>query len=73
MNKAALGIVAVVVAAVAAGAGYWLGQRPSAPVAGASGQAAPGGAPSKAPGMAGPGGGGRAVPAPASRSRWSRS
>jgi membrane fusion protein (multidrug efflux system) len=62
MNKAALGIVAVVVAAVAAGAGYWLGQRPSAPVAGATGQAAPGGAPSKAPGMAGPGGGGAGGP-----------
>jgi len=34
MNKAALGIVAVVVAAVAAGAGYWLGQRPASPMAG---------------------------------------
>ena len=58
MNKAALGIVAVVVAAVAAGAGYWLGQRPSAPAVGASGQAAPGGGTSKAPGAAGGGAGG---------------
>ncbi len=58
MNKAALGIVAVVVAAVAAGAGYWLGQRPSAPVAGASGQTAPGAGAAKAPGAAGGGAGG---------------
>ena len=57
MHKAALGIVAVVVAAVAAGAGYWLGQRPAALQATASGQAAPGGASAKAPGMAGPAGG----------------
>jgi len=62
MNKAALGVVAVVVAAVAAGAGYWLGQRPASPMAGGSGQAAPGGAPAKAPGMAGPGGGGAGGP-----------
>jgi membrane fusion protein (multidrug efflux system) len=58
MNKAALGIVAVVVAAVAAGAGYWLGQRPSAPMAGASGQTAPGAGAAKAPGAAGGGAGG---------------
>ena len=63
MNKAALGIVAVVVAAVAAGAGYWLGQRPASPVAGMSGQGAPGGGPAKATGMAGPGGGGAGGPA----------
>ena len=63
MNKAALGIVAVVVAAVAAGAGYWLGQRPASSMAGLSGQAAPGGGASKAPGMAGPGGGGAGGPA----------
>ena len=63
MNKAALGIVAVVVAAVAAGAGYWLGQRPASPMAGSSGQAAPGGGPAKAPGTAGPGGGGAGGPA----------
>ena len=62
MNKAALGIVAVVVAAAAAAAGYWLGQRPASPMAGVSGQSAPGGAPSKAPGMAGPGGGGAGGP-----------
>ena len=64
MNKAALGIVAVVVAAVAAGAGYWLGQRPSAPVVAASGQAAPGGGASKAPASAGSGGGGPGASVP---------
>ena len=64
MNKAALGIVAVVVAAVAAGAGYWLGQRPSAPVAGASGQTAPGAGAAKAPGAAGGGAGGPAAGVP---------
>ena len=63
MNKAALGIVAVVVAAVAAGAGYWLGQRPASPMAGSSGPAVPGGGPAKATGMAGPGGGGAGGPA----------
>ena len=63
MNKAALGIVAVVVAAVAAGAGYWLGQRPASPMAGSSGPAVPGGGPAKATGMAGPGGGGAGRPA----------
>jgi len=63
MNKAALGIVAVVVAAVAAGTGYWLGQRPASPMAGSSGPAVPGGGPAKATGMAGPGGGGAGRPA----------
>jgi membrane fusion protein (multidrug efflux system) len=62
MNKAALGIVAVVVAAVAAGAGYWLGQRPATPQAGASVQAAQGAGASKAPGSAGAGGPGASVP-----------
>ena len=62
MHKAALGIVAVVVAAVAAGAGYWLGQRPTALPAGAPGQAAPGGTPAKSPGGAGQAGGGAGGP-----------
>ena len=57
MNKAALGVVVALALAAAAGAGYWLGQRPAAGVAGAPGPGAPGSGPPKAPGMAGPGGG----------------
>jgi membrane fusion protein (multidrug efflux system) len=52
MNKAALGALVVLAVAVAAGGGYWLGQRPSATPAAVSGPGA--GAP-KAPGAGGPG------------------
>jgi membrane fusion protein (multidrug efflux system) len=62
MNKAALGVVVALAIAAAAGAGYWLGQRPAATQGAAPATGAPGGAPAKGPGMAGapggPGGGG---------------
>jgi len=63
MNKAALGVVAAIAVAIAAGTGYWLGQRPASIQAGTPGTGVPAGTPSKAPGMAGPGGGGAGGPA----------
>jgi membrane fusion protein (multidrug efflux system) len=58
MNKAVLGVVAALAVAVAAGAGYWLGQRPAATPAGTPGAGAPAAGAAKAPGGAGQGGGG---------------
>jgi membrane fusion protein (multidrug efflux system) len=62
MNKAALGVVVALAIAAAAGAGYWLGQRPAATQGAAPATGAPGGAPAKGPGMAGAPGGGGGVP-----------
>ena len=60
MNRATLGIVAVLAVAVAAGAGYWAGQRPTAPaVTGAGPSPAGGGTAAKG----GAGGGAVGVPA----------
>jgi len=62
MNKAVLGVAAVLAVVVAAGFGYWFGQRPAPGLAGAPASAPQGGA-TKAPGMAGPGGGAPGAPA----------
>jgi membrane fusion protein (multidrug efflux system) len=62
MNKAVLGVVAALAVAAAAGAGYWLGQRPDATPAGALGAGAPAAGAAKAPGGAGQGAGGPGGP-----------
>ena len=54
MNRATYGIVAVLAVAVAAGAGYWAGQRPTAPTAAGAGASPAGGS---APAKGGPTGG----------------
>ncbi|HEX4885219.1 MAG TPA: efflux RND transporter periplasmic adaptor subunit [Casimicrobiaceae bacterium] len=59
MNRTAVGVVAVLAVAVAAGAGYWFGQQGSAPAPQVAAPAAPGGGQAK-----GGAGGGAAQAAP---------